>query len=200
MDSPNIIAETKYLGFPIFKNILIVSEGAWNELDNKEDELDILLAHEIWHIKKHTLIRRILCFLSDYSLFGNGFLALLQNSFQIEKEADDFAIKWIVKKHQDKDRAIGLLKSLLESIEVTNWKNTIFQPGVSFNFSMFKKDSCRNDFLKIFNKSSRIQKAKINLKLLQQMYFGEEIQSYFHPSNSQRVDWVQEKYGTDEAY
>ena len=199
MDSPNIIAQTKYLGFPIFKNVLVVSEGAWNELNSKEGELDVLLAHEIWHIKKHTLTRRILCFISDYSLFGNGFLALLQNSFQVEKEADDFAIKWIAQKHQDKDTASGLLKSLLERIEETTWINSISQSGNSLNFSMFKEDSYRSDFLKKFNNSSKIQKAKINLKLFYQIYFGEEIQSYFHPSISQRIAWAQEKHGTSKA-
>lgn len=199
IDSPNIIAETKYLGFPVFKNILVVSEGAWNELSSKEKELDVLLAHEIWHIKKHSLARRILCFISDYSLFGNGFLALLQNSFQIEKEADDFAIKWIARKHKNKDMAIGLLKSLLERIEETAWINTNLQSSASLNFSMFKQDSYRSDFLKKFNESSKIQKAIINLKLFYQIYFGNEIQSYFHPSTSQRIAWAQEKYRTYEA-
>ncbi|MFH2059397.1 MAG: hypothetical protein ABIJ59_10915 [Pseudomonadota bacterium] len=198
-DSKNINAETKYLGFPLFKNILVVSEGAWDELKDKDDEFDVLIAHEIWHIKKHTLPRRILCFFSDYSLFGNGFLALLQNSFQIEREADNFAIKWIVKKHQNKNMAIGLLKSLLERIEETNWKNTIFQASSSFNFAMFKENSCRSGILKLFNESSKIQRMKINLKLFFQIYFGKEIQSYFHPSISQRIVWTQEKYGTEEA-
>lgn len=199
IDSKDINAETKYVGFPIFKNILTVSKGAWDELNDQKDELDILLAHEIWHIKKHTFARRILCFLSDYSLFGNGFLALLQNSFQIEREADDFAVKWIVKKHQDENMAVDLLKSLLERIEENNLINAIFQTSSSLNFAMLKEGDCRSDFLKTFNDSSKIQKIKINLKLLYQIYFGEEIQSYFHPSISQRIDWVKEKYSADEA-
>lgn len=199
MDFKDINAETKYIGFPLFKNILAVSEGAWDELNNNEDGLDVLLAHEIWHIKKHTFMRRLLCFLSDYSLFGNGFLALLENSFQIEREADDFAVKWIVKKHQDENMAIGLLKSLLERIEENNFINAISQTSSSLNFAMLKEGDCRSDFLKTFNDSSKIQKVKINLKLLYQIYFGEEIQSYFHPSISQRIDWVKDKYGADEA-
>jgi len=198
-DSPDIYAATKYIGFPIFKNILSVSKGAWNELKDVEGELQILLAHELWHIKKHTFKRKILCFLSDYSLFGNGFLALLQNSYQMEREADDFAIKWILNKYQDKEMATDLLKSLLERIEEVSWKNAIFQPGNSLNFSMFKENSRRNDFLKIFNESSWIQKAKINIKLFYQIYFGEEIQSYFHPSINQRIIWAKEEYGTNKT-
>jgi len=181
-------------GFQFLKNIFTISEGAWNELKDIEEELEILIAHELWHIKKHTLKRKILCFLSDYSLFGNGFLALLQNSYQVEQEADNFAVKWVTNKYQNKMRAIGALKSLLERIEEVSWKNTIFRVGSSLNFAMFKENSCRVDFLKIFNELSWVQKAKINIKLFYQIYFGEEIQSYFHPSVNQRIAWTQEKY------
>lgn len=199
INSPDIIAETKYLGFPIFKNILIISEGTWNELGSNEDELYTLLAHEIWHIKKHTLTRKILCFFSDYSLFGNGFLSLLQNSFKIEKEADNFAIKWLLKKHQDGDKAITSLKSLLERIEEIHLKNIFFQATNSFNFAMLKDEYSRDAILKKYDSSSKTEKVKINLKILYQIYFGDEIQSYFHPSNSQRIIWAEEKYGRNKT-
>jgi len=199
IDSLDINAETKYLGFPLFKNILVIPQGTWDELKENEGELDILLAHEIWHIKKHNLLRRTLCFISDYSFFGNGFLTLLQNSFQIEREADDFAAKWIVQKYGDGKKAVSLLRSLLERIEEANWKNTMFQQSSFSNFSMLKNSSNRTGFLEMFNESSRIQKVKINLRLFLQIYFGEEIQSYFHPSNDQRINWVKEKYSTNET-
>ena len=186
----SIGSRTIFPGFPIFKNILNVSKGTWDELRGVEGELEILLAHELWHIKKHTLKRKILCLLSDYSLFGNGFLALLQNSYQIEREADHFAIKWMLNKYQDKEMATDSLKSLLERIEEVSWKNAIFRGGSSLSFALFKKSSNRVDFLKLFNESSWIQKAKINIKLFYQIYFGEEIQSYFHPSINQRIVWV----------
>jgi Zn-dependent protease with chaperone function len=199
IDSSDINAETKYLGFPIFKNILVISEGTWNELYDNEDELSAILAHEVWHIKNHTLTRKFLCFLSDYSLFGNGFLTLLQNSFQLEKEADDFAVKWLTKNHKDENKAISSLRSLLEKIEEINWKNTFFQSTTSLNFAMLRDDTYRNELLKLYDSSLRIERLKINLKLLYQMYFGEEILSYFHPSISQRIAWVKEHYGTNEA-
>lgn len=188
-DSLDIRSETIFTGFPFFKNVALFSTGAWNELKDEEEELEILIAHEIWHIKKHTLPRRVLCFLSDYSLFGNGFLALLQNSFQIEKEADAFAINWVLKK-TDREFAVFHLKSLLERIEEVNWVNSVIRPGESFNFAMFKNMSDRNDFLNLFNEASWFGKIKINLSLLFQIYFGNEIQSYFHPSLNQRIDWA----------
>jgi len=147
VDSPNIHASSQYLGFPTFKNVLVLSKGTLDELHDNDDELNVLLAHEIWHIKKHTLIRRFLCFLSDYSLFGNGFLALLQNSYKIEKEADDFAVKWLIKKHQEKSKAINSLRSLLEKAEEVNWKNALLQSTNFFFFAMFKEDSLRNKFI-----------------------------------------------------
>ena len=199
VDSSDINAETRYLGFPFFKHILIISKGTWDELHTAEDELDILLAHEIWHIKKHTLTRKFLCFLSDYSLFGNGFLALLQNSFKVEKKADDFAIMWLTKKYNDKNRAIASLKNLLERIEEIKWKNAFFTPNNSLNFTMLKEPSYRNEIINKYDKSSRTERIKISLKILYQMYFGTEILSYFHPSNSQRISWVEGKYGTNET-
>jgi len=168
-------------------------------LHDNDDELNALLAHEIWHIKKHTLIRRFLCFLSDYSLFGNGFLALLQNSYKIEKEADDFAVKWLIKKHQEKSKAINSLRSLLEKAEEVKWKNALLQSTNFLNFAMFKENSCRNKFIETYFNASKIERIKINLKLLYQMYFGEEIISYFHPSINQRIAWIEGKYGADEA-
>lgn len=199
VDSPDINATTQYLGLPIFRNVLVVSKGAWDELNDKEDEFDVLLAHEIWHIKKHTLVRRILCFISDYSLFGNGFLAVLQNSYRIEKEADEFAVRWLIKNYQEKNKAVSFLRSLLERIEEVNWKNVFLQPSDAFNFSMLKEDSYRDGLVKAYDNSSKVERIKINLKLLYQMYFGEEILSYFHPSIDQRIAWIQEKYGTEEA-
>ncbi|MCK4454609.1 hypothetical protein KAU51_04705 [Candidatus Parcubacteria bacterium] len=199
IDSPNIDAKTKYLDFPIFKNILVIPEGTWNELYDNEDELDALLAHEIWHIKKHTFLRRLLCVLSDYSLFGNGFLAMFQNSYRIEKEADEFAVRWLIENHQEKNKAVSFLRSLLERIEEVNWKNVFLQPKDAFNFSMLKEDSYRDGLVKRYDNSSKVERIKINLKLLYQMYFGEEILSYFHPSINQRIAWIQEKYGTHET-
>lgn len=199
VDNPNITAETRYLGFPFLKNILIISKGAWDELHNIGTELDALLAHEIWHIKKHTLTRKVLCFLSDYTLFGNGFLALFQNSFRVEQEADNFSIKWLIIKYQNKNNALHSMRSLLERIDEINWRNTLFQSNNSLNFSVLKNPTHRNDILKKYDNATITGKLKINLKLLYDMYFGDVILSYFHPSTNQRISWIEEKYGTNET-
>lgn len=199
VDSQDINAETKYLGFPVFKNILVVTTGAWDELHANGDELDALLAHEVEHIKKHTFTRRFLCLLSDYSLFGNGFLAVLQNSFQLEKDADDFAVRWLENKHRGKNRALISLRSLLERIEESQWKSLLLKSTNDLNFPTVKDDLYRNRFLDAYHDAPIIQKIKINLKLLYQLYFSNEIISYFHPSIDQRIAWVEEKYGAIET-
>jgi hypothetical protein len=197
-DSGKINASTKFIGFPVFKNFLLLSTGAWEELKDKKTELDLLLAHEIFHMKRHNFWRRMLRVLSDYSLFGNGFLTLLQNPFHMEREADNFAVEWIASKYQD-NSAASSMKSLFECVEETNWRNAVFQTTGSVNFSSFADASSRRGFLSMFHESTRYQKIKINLKLFFQIYFGEEIQSYFHPSNNQRIAWAEEHHGTTDT-
>jgi hypothetical protein len=198
-NSSDLNPRTIYLGFPFYKNILIVPKGVWLELHNIEEELNALLAHEIWHIKKHTLTRKFLCFLSDYSFFGNGFLALLQNSYQVEKEADDFAIRWLLEKHQNKYNVVHSLRSLLERIDEIIWRNTLLQSSNSYNFAKLKDPLYRDEILTKYDSAQKIERLKINLRILYQMYFGNVILSYFHPSNEQRISWAEEKYGTSET-
>ena len=156
-----------------------------------DGELDALLAHEVWHLKRHIFKLRLVCLISDYTFFGNGFLAMFQNFFQIEKEADEFAIKWL----KENDRSITALKSLLEQQEEINEiYNLSMEPslsGSSLNFVMLKDDSYRKKLLTWYDKSSEIKKIWINLKLLYQIYFSEEILSYFHPPITERIRWIQ---------
>lgn len=190
VDTKDIDAKTKYLGFPIYRNTLIVSKKMIEELQGHDDEMDALLAHEIGHMKQHNFTRRLLCLFSDYSLFGNGFLALLQNSFQMEKEADEFSIQWLSQKYSGKKRASDILQSLLERIEEIQWKNKFFTAGV-LRFSMSRNDDYRRELINVFDNSSMLKKIKINLQLMSQMYFGEEIISYFHPPIIERISWIQ---------
>ena len=185
-------AKTKYISFPWFKHILILSRDIGKNLNATEDEIEALLAHEIWHIKKHNITRTILCFLSDYSLFGNGFLTIMQNSYKIEKEADEFALRWLTKKCQDRDESVRVMKSLLEKTEEIYVTKILIQQMNSFGFLNLIDPSSKESFLKKYDKFSRREQLKIDLKLLYQMLFGEEIQCYFHPSNYLRIKWLTE--------
>ncbi len=194
-DSPYISAETRYLGFPFFKNIMTVSKGAWQELHDNEGMLYGLLAHEVWHQKKHTLLRRVLNTLSDYTLFGNGFLALLQNSYQVEREADAFSMDCLSKKLEGREKAVEIFSSLLKrqrsNEAALNVKKALFANG-ALSFADTKDDEKRKKLLESFDASSKIKKLWINFYLLFQIYFGEGISSYFHPSVEEREEWVKE--------
>ncbi len=198
-DSSDINADTKYLGFPFFKNIVVIKKDIYDDLHFFEDELEALLAHEIWHIKRHTLIRKLLCSLSDYSLFGNGFLALLQNSYQVEGDADDFAVNWLIKKSNDREKAVYFLKSLIERLDEIDWKTTVTRLTGSYHFFKINEPSYRDKMISEYDNASGLDRVLKNLRILYEMYFGTAILSYFHPSSKQRISWVEEKYCTDEA-
>ncbi len=193
--SPYINSEIAYLGFPFYKNLLLVYEGAWNELKDNEVELEALLAHEVWHQKKHNFKRKLLCTLSDYTLFGYGFLALLQNSYAVEKEADDFAVEWLEKKLGNREKAVSVFESLLKRqmkynkvIEV----HKSFALSATLNFGSLKDSAVRKEVLDLYNRSSALMKLWVSVRLLFQMYFSNEIISYFHPSYEQRKAWIEQ--------
>lgn len=193
VDFPYFDVKTKYLGFPTFNSVLIISKGVLEEIGAIDAEIEAVLAHEIGHIKKHTFIRKVFCFLSDYTLFGNGFLAVLQNSYLMEKEADDFAVRWLIAKYHDKNKAKDALTSLLEKLGKINSGDYVFKPFNTLNFAMLKNDTYRDRLWERYLNSTLKGKLGINLKLLYQLYFGEEILSYFHPPESLRKAWIKEK-------
>jgi Zn-dependent protease with chaperone function len=202
VNSEEINAESRYVGFPFFRNILSITSKALENLRNDDYEIDAFLAHEIWHIKSHTFNRKLICMISDYSLFGNGFLALIQNNFQIEKDADNFAAKWLNHRLKEKERIFRVFKNLLEKQEditiINKIKKQHSNPGFSLNFREIKNDSYRKKILKIYDTTTKSGKIWMNLKLLYQMYFGEEILSYFHPPASQRLEWLKKSEAINE--
>lgn len=193
INSPLISAEAKSLGFPIFKNFLVVTNGAWENLHEFDGELDALLAHEIGHFKKHTLKRKLLCIFSDYSFFGNGFLAVLQSPFQLEREADRIALKWLKHLNKQVNAFISLLEKQEENNMIHKKYNKHSNEGDSLNFAMLRDDTYRENLLESYDKSSNIKKMWVKLKALYRMYFGREILSYIHPPISQRIAWLQEE-------
>jgi Zn-dependent protease with chaperone function len=190
INSPYINAQTKYLGFPTFKNALVITSGALDSLNNK-GELEFILAHEIWHIKRHNFKLKALCTFSDYTLFGNGFLSVLQNSFKIEQDADDFAIKWLLKNNMEKDAFKTLIEKQEEKELVLKISRKTSNMQNALSFASLRDDTNRRRLLAVHNEASALGKLWIDLKLLYQIYFGEEILVYFHPLNSQRIARIQ---------
>ena len=74
-----------------------------------------------------------------------------------------------------------------------NSRNFLIQTTNSVNFALLKKDSYRKRILDSYDTSSKFRKFAMNLKMLYQLYFGNEILSYFHPPLSQRIAWIEGK-------
>ena len=188
-DSDDVPEGGSFLGFPVYRNILIIKRQTVDQLMKRGDALEAFLAHEIYHLKQHTIIWKILNLLSDFTLLGNGFLAILRSSYELEFSADIFAADWL--KKQGKDPA-GIVSALDASSEI-NEESHISQLIGNLNFAKgIENQEYRKNIIKISEESSRIQKFIINLKLLYQLYFSEYIISYIHPDINYRVERIEE--------
>ena len=185
-------AYVQYLGFPFYKNILIISDSLYKELIDSMDEFEALIAHEVYHIKKHTIIKRFLSFLSSYSLFGSGFLSMLQNSYQIERNADLGAVKWLMSKTNDKGFAISTFKSLLERIEEYIAIESMNSANDALHLSMTYNRNYVEYILAKYRKSSFVKKFFISFMLIYRIYFDDDFMFYFYPSFKQRINWIEE--------
>jgi len=174
-NSKDICASVDYISFPYFSYILHISEGIFNLNKN---EIILIIAHEIYHIKKHALLRFLLCFLSDYTLFGKGFLSIIQNSYNAEKQADLFAFKTLGENIQ----SYNTFKNLLEK-----------QEEINFIFNNYNKEIINPKLLYDYNNISETKKLFVNIKLFFRYYFFGGLSIYTHPSVEQRIQWLQEE-------
>lgn len=184
---PNIIVipsivpkmETKYIGFPYFKSYILITEGCLKFTDY---EIAGLLAHEIHHIKYHSFKWRLLNLMSDYTLFGNGFLAVITNSYLKELEADERAIRWLQKQKMPLSNFVNALQIMavsatLDEIEVTSPRG-----------GSRKEKDIRVCFkwIKLF-----FGRLRNNANTVVEIYFGNQILSYIHPTLEDRIKRIQ---------
>jgi len=187
--SARINEGASYLGFPVFRNLLIIRKQTVEILKKTDYTLDAYLAHEIYHLKEHTFIWKILCLLSDFTLLGNGFLTILYSSYDFELKADAFAAEWL-KQHGMPPKSII---SALQAQEELKEQELFGMLLSNLNFAKsVENEEYRQTIIEQCENSGRLKKALINLKLLYQIYFGEYITSYIHPSNKYRIDQIEE--------
>jgi hypothetical protein len=194
-NSAQISEGASYLGFPVFRNMLVIRKKTIEALSINEHALDAYLVHEIYHLKKHTFLWRILCLLSDFTLFGNGFLAILQSSYEVELAADSYAVNWLLQHEISPEYLIAALKSQ-EKLKEQEYFGLLLS-NLSFTGSI-ENGEYRERIIRQSDASGRIKKALINLKLLCQMYFGNYIMSYIHPDNEYRIERIKENYSGTE--
>ena len=165
----------KYVGFPYFRSFMWITEGC---LKLTQEELAGPLAHEMWHIKRHSLRWHILCLLSDISLFGTGFLAMTVNSYQQELDADSYAARFAGKQGVVADfiralrmmAAVGRLPQGMQGLGLTLSQVSIL-PETAEHPSFLKK-------------------LRGNIGLLFELYFGDEILSYIYPPLEKRIERI----------
>lgn len=172
-DEPVITGSIKSV-FPI-GIVLKVSKNTIEML--RKDELTAMIAHEMAHLKKHSLMYSLLDFLSEWTFFGNGFLAIVTNSKEAEFEADRFACNWLRSNGHDKK----VLISALQKSVVANAMLGYLAPS---NSIMAFSDG------KITESSHDITFVE-RMKLCYELYFGDLVLSYVHPGIDERIKRIE---------
>jgi len=162
---------TKYIGIPYFRSYIFISEGCFKL---KGTELEGLLAHEIYHIKSHTILWHFLNFFSKYTFFGTGFLSVTLNSYLWELEADYNAALWVYKN--------GNIHDFINALRIVSPTKV----GNELSIMNTSKISPKID-KKGFSRSATIERFFDNIKILIQIYLGDEILSYIHPNLDERI-------------
>ncbi|BBO83605.1 hypothetical protein DSCO28_41710 [Desulfosarcina ovata subsp. sediminis] len=167
--SPLPVLQCFFMGFPHFRSALVVS---WGCLRLTDHEIEGLLAHELFHIQRHTLRWYLLGLLSDITFFGTGFLTVLTNSFDNERAADRFALEWLRKRHipvADYTRALRIVSMAASARRMG---------GFSLMASALRESRQTEDLAPT---------PKGRWRLLIDLYFGDTVASYIHPPLESRI-------------
>lgn len=171
---------TKYIGFPYFTSCIFISEGC---LKFTQLEMEGLIAHEIYHAKQHTLKWYLMKLLSDYSLFGGGFLAVASNSYYNELKADEYAISWLVRNN-------GSIDAYINSLIMLSSLRSVFERK-HHGLNLVSEDPITKE-KELFTNGSILNKIRMNINILLDVYFSDEILSYIHPSLEERRNRLKE--------
>lgn len=147
-------------------NVLVISNTLLKILDDQE--LDSILAHEVWHLKRHIFSYNLLSLLSEWTLFGRGFFAVALNTKQLEFEADDFALEWLETNGIDSKIFVKSLNKILIANSMSKYISTTMD------------DTVVEDNNKEFSFGEKI-------KLLYDFYLGDLVFSYVHPTMEERI-------------
>jgi len=175
-----LIKKSPWINARICYGICIeVTEGA---LELEPDKLRLLLAHELHHLRHDGFSTLILQFLSSWTLFGSGFLLLTQSSTRLELAADASAVRWAQENGISTEKYIELLKDLEN--------DDAFQQNI-FGGSPLSMASSYAPSKWLENPEKGIFHSQIsNLRIFFELFFGDKILPYFHPTLEQREDRI----------
>ena len=194
IDSSSVDEGTFYQGFPFYKNVLVVKKTTVEALFQEGSAIDAYLAHEIYHMKKHTFGRRILCILSDLTIMGSSLLLILQKSYAVELSADKYAVHWL--RSQNKSPSW-----LITALEILEEQKIIFSAISNDNNLLYyiANDKLIQDIKNEYDSSNYIKKIFINLKLLKNFFFSSHVISYIHPGNNYRIERINEEINNEKV-
>ena len=167
-------AKVGYVGFPFFYSYLLLSEGCFNL---RKEELKGVLAHELYHIKMHSVKWYFLNLLSDITLFGTGFLVMVIDSYKQELDADYHAAVWVKKYGSIVDFVRGL-----QIMGLAGGESGVGGIGSSGEFVDVAGRFSGNGSL--FDRLKRM----VNLVL--DLYFGDDVLNYIYPSLEERIERI----------
>jgi Zn-dependent protease with chaperone function len=159
---------------------LVITERLLQVGDYSNSQLEALLAHEMFHFKRDGRRMAILGLLSEWTFFGYGFLAVTQNSHQIEFEADKFAVRWCLQRGID-PAALG---DVLRKIEHANAHKTSIAGRPSGITGL-----CVQPEAPPLQETGSVpwhRRLLANVRLFHDLYFSDRVASYFHPSPTER--------------
>ena len=157
------------------KYVLLISTGAIAILENQD--LDAILAHELAHIELgHSQTDRLLRYLGRITMLGDGFIRILEDTYNNEKKADDFA-KSVYKIPPDlitnwirRFGYIAITKRFYNKAKTEN-----FIQGAAIKFDI-------KDIQKATSNEPWISKVKIAFNIYMDQYLGLKYSGYWHPS------------------
>ena len=153
--------------------VLRVTTKALLVLD--DDQLEALIAHEVWHLKKDSRVFTALNVLSSWTLFGRGFLLFTLDTAHREHRADAFAVEYLAARSPAAPR--HTVESLLTTTAVQNTFLRFLAPSRSLASLL------RNDLSVSLEDCSDGTK----LRVLYEVFFGDLVASYLHPTLHQRI-------------
>jgi len=166
----------------IWKPMLVISKGLLENLN--DNQIDAILAHEMWHKKKHAFTLSIWNALFTVTMFGSNNSSVLTNSLELEYEADEQAVNFL--KSQGKSEST--LTDALVKIDASNESLLLLSsldPSMAFHPVAKKENAGNNNPLNNFKKG---------LIIFSDIYFGRKNYGYIHPTLNQRIRRLKEKY------
>lgn len=141
-----------------------------------DDELRAVLFHELWHLKRHSRLFAILDTLSRVSLLGRGLLVIAFDTVAWEYEADRFAAAQLERCGLTTEVLVGALEKMVAA-------DTLLR-GLAPSASIA--------LLPVATTGSPDASALMmgRLRLLRELYFGDFVMSYVHPTLDERISHI----------